>query len=326
MTTSLTSDPFISICIPAYKRLDFLKRLMDSIAIQSFRDFEVIVTDDSPSPEVAGLCSTFENSFSIRYYKNPQPFGTPENWNEAMRKAKGKWIKIMHDDDWFAETDSLQNFYDQSQEHPGCSFFFSAFRNIKEETGAETVVRCNFVDLFVLEMTPLHLFNKVYIGNPSCTLIRRDLHLFYDKRFKWVVDFEYYIRCIRKTGKYHYIDKPLINVGFNDEQVTKSCFRVPEVELPENHELLEKLGYGILRNPVVYDYYWRLYRNLGIRSGDDVRRFYNTPLHPLLRQMINGQQKVSPSLLKNGFISKPFMLVNYLFSLFTSAAVTSSPA
>ena len=40
----------ISICIPAYKHPDFLKRLLDSISIQSFRDFEVIISDDSPDP------------------------------------------------------------------------------------------------------------------------------------------------------------------------------------------------------------------------------------------------------------------------------------
>ncbi|MGZ5190970.1 MAG: glycosyltransferase family 2 protein, partial [Flavisolibacter sp.] len=36
--------PFVSICIPAYKRPDFLIRLLDSIRVQTFKDFEVIVT------------------------------------------------------------------------------------------------------------------------------------------------------------------------------------------------------------------------------------------------------------------------------------------
>ena len=65
-------DVFISICIPAYKRIDFLKRLLDSIAIQSFRDFEVIVTDDSPSDEVELFCKLYNKRFVLYYYKNEE--------------------------------------------------------------------------------------------------------------------------------------------------------------------------------------------------------------------------------------------------------------
>ena len=52
--------PFFSICIPAYKNTDYLKRLLDSISIQTFRDFEVIITDDSPDETV----STFINNYN----------------------------------------------------------------------------------------------------------------------------------------------------------------------------------------------------------------------------------------------------------------------
>ena len=46
--------PFISICIPAFQRVDYL-RLLDSIEIQSFRDFETVISDDSPGHEVQEL-------------------------------------------------------------------------------------------------------------------------------------------------------------------------------------------------------------------------------------------------------------------------------
>ena len=55
-------------------------------------------------------------------------------------------------------------------------------------------------------------------------------------------------------------------MGINEEQVTNYTFRKPEVEIPENHLMIEKMGVEILRNIFVYDYYWRLYRNLGIKS------------------------------------------------------------
>src|SRR5215470_3166789 len=100
----------ISICIPTFQRVNFLKRLLDSISVQSFKDFEVIVTDDSPEDDVRKLSQEYENKFSLRYFKNVVPLGTPANWNQAIRHARGEWIKLMHDDDWFSSSESLEIF------------------------------------------------------------------------------------------------------------------------------------------------------------------------------------------------------------------------
>jgi glycosyltransferase involved in cell wall biosynthesis len=62
-------NPKISICIPAYKQADKLEKLLHSIENQTYRDFEVIVTDDSPNDEVRDLCLMGFN-FPVFYYKN----------------------------------------------------------------------------------------------------------------------------------------------------------------------------------------------------------------------------------------------------------------
>ena len=135
MTKSKESHPFISICIPAYKRVQFLKRLLDSIQSQSFTNFEVVVTDDSPGDEVAEMCNQYLRKFSLAYYKNNSPLGTPENWNQAIRMAKGQWIKLMHDDDWFSSNESLHEYAKAIEQHQKVDFFFSAYKSVNETTG-----------------------------------------------------------------------------------------------------------------------------------------------------------------------------------------------
>src|SRR4051812_42190862 len=98
-----SAPPFISICIPAYKRVAYLQQLLESIAAQTFKDFEVIVTDDSNDDSVRRLADGFSDKLKIKYFKNEVPLGSPGNWNAAVQHATGKWIKIMHDDDWFSE-------------------------------------------------------------------------------------------------------------------------------------------------------------------------------------------------------------------------------
>lgn len=306
----------ISICIPAYKNAVFFQRLLESVAVQTFTDFEVIVTDDSPGNEVMEVCQKFSTIKSLQYYKNASPLGSPENWNEAIRKATGAWIKIMHHDDWFVHKHVLMRFYIATVSNAQCGFFFSAFKNINYADNSEQKVTCTAADLFFLRLSPLHLFKKVYIGNPSCTLVRRSANLLYDKDFKWVVDFDYYIRYIQKFKEWHYIPEILINVGFHSEQVTQDCFRNPNVEIPESHSMLEKHGLHILRNPVVYDYYWRLYRNVGVRNIQDVTKYTGKNLHPILSSMIRSQQKHSLKRLSQGIFSKTLMGAKYIQSLF----------
>src|SRR5580693_3489003 len=99
----MSMNPLISICIPAYKRTNFIRRLLDSICLQTFMDFEVIVTDDSETDEVERFCATYQSRIKLLYYRNPVALGTPGNWNEAIRRSSGQWIKLMHDDDWFSD-------------------------------------------------------------------------------------------------------------------------------------------------------------------------------------------------------------------------------
>jgi len=311
----MTDTVAISICIPAYKNTTFLRRLLDSIAIQQFRNFEVVVTDDSPDDSISDFLHQYPADFPIRYVKNPKALGTPGNWNEGLRQARGTWVKLMHDDDWFADPDALGAFHRATLEHPQTPFHFAAFTNVHEDTGRLEPVTCSPLDLALLRLSPLVLFRRVYVGNPSCTLVRRDTALFYDEEYKWAVDFEYYIRLLRRSPRFHYIDRRLLNIGFNALQVTRYTFLVREVQIPEYVSLLWKLGPRILRNPFVYDNYWRLFRNLGIRNLSDVEGLAQHPLPPAISRMIRFQRHIPLSILRQGLLSKPLMLLSYAASL-----------
>jgi glycosyltransferase involved in cell wall biosynthesis len=308
----MKSTPLISICIPAYKQVDYLRRLLDSVSIQTFKGFEVVITDDSPDNSVRILLKEYNSIPNLFYYKNEQPLGTPENWNEAIRKASGSWIKLMHNDDWFATNDALQRFFNAVQQNLNTDFLYSAFQNIEANSGKKEVVKMSATDKAFLNSNPYHLLKKVYIGNPSCTLVRNGLDIFYDKRYKFIVDFEYYIRLIQQTGMPVYINEVLINVGFHDEQVTTYTKYNPEVQIPENITFLNEQKKDILKNLVVFDYYWRLMRNLKIDSEEKLMSYLgDTKPKPSIISMVQFQKKIPASLLKIGIVSKFFMTIAY---------------
>lgn len=299
----------ISICIPAYKRSAFLQRLLNSIEIQTLRDFEVIVTDDSPDNSVQLLCQQFHSRFPLHYYRNEKAMGTPENWNEAIRRASGKWIKLMHDDDWFRRPDSLLQFA-KAVEADDHDFVFAAYADVNLHTKQEQIVWLNNFRKRSFLQEPATLLSKNIIGPPSVIMHKNNGAYWYDKNVKWVVDIDFYLQRLH-TEQIKYIPDALINVGISDQQVTVDC-RFPEVEIPENFYLLNKIGIEKLRHVLVYDAWWRLLRNFSIHKPEAIRAAgYQGPIHPVLLSMIRWQKNIPASLLKIGPFSKSLMFLHF---------------
>jgi glycosyltransferase involved in cell wall biosynthesis len=307
----------ISICIPAYKRIDYLKRLLSSIEIQHFKDYEVIISDDSNDQSVEELLKEFNGKFEIKYFKNEKALGTPSNWNHAISKATGEWIKLIHDDDWFTNEHSLEKFALATNNNNN-QFIFSAYTNKTELTNDTEKMFFNEKMKSSILKTPLLLLAKNIIGPPSVTLFHNSIKDKYDERLKWRVDIEYYIRNISKGIGFNYINEPLMNVGVSESQVTNYCLNVPSVEIPEIYILLSAYGTSPLKNIMVYDAYWRILRNTNIHSKNKLESFGQTNWPEAILNMVELQSKFNQSTLRNGFISKTLMGISYIYNQFKS--------
>lgn len=301
--------PTISICIPAFKRVGYLKRLLESISIQSFRDFEVIVTDDSNDDAVKDLVQSFQKEFAIKYFKNEIALGTPANWNCAVSKASGEWIKLMHDDDWFSTRESLSLFYKQTTYNH--KFIFTAYYGVKENDSRKLHKLSAFYGKKILE-TPYILFAQNVIGPPSVTLVHKSVFEKYDARLKWRVDVEYYMRILEQEKEFTYLDQPVINMGISGTQVTQSALNNPGIELPEAWILLKKYGGSQLKNIILYDTWWRLFRNMNIRNKKMLISYVDQEWPEIILAMIKDIGKLPPALLGIGVFSKFFMSLSYL--------------
>jgi glycosyltransferase involved in cell wall biosynthesis len=309
----MEEEVFISVCIPAYKRISFLKRLLDSIELQTYRQFEVVVTDDSPDNEVSELCRSHPLFPVIRYFKNDKKLGTPENWNESIRRAGGGWIKLMHDDDWFLDPNALKIFVVSVIKNPSRNFFFSEYTNVLLDDDGNTSTKVHLTRQWQkrLEGDPKTLLSSNRIGPPSVVMHKNIPGIHYDTALKWLVDIDFYIRFLQYS-KFMLITENLIAVGLGKEQVTKQVFRNPRVEIPENLYVLNKIGIRSLRNIIVYDAYWRFIRNLKIRSVIQIRESgYEGPIPAVIESMIRFQSCIPKAVLKTGIFSKFLMTAHY---------------
>lgn len=305
-----TSERLISICIPTYKNISYLKHLMDSIGSQTFKDFEVVVSDDSSDNTVLDFLEQYKNKFPVRYFKNTPALGTPANWNFAIRQAKGEWIKLIHDDDWLLNTTSLENFALATKS--GKKFITSAYTNCFEGSSrTETMTMSRWMKKRILKEPVTLLANNV-IGPPSVTLVHHSIKEIYEERMKWRVDMDFYIRLLRNETDFTYIKEPLVGVGISPKQVTNECLLYPEVEIPEGYLLLEKYGTLPLKNVRVFDAWWRILRNLSIKEKRQLELFGNKPWPLIIEEMVKQEAALPSWALKNGVTSKLCMILSYL--------------
>lgn len=301
--------PLVSICIPAYERPVYLKRLLDSVAKQTFKDFEVIITDDSSSDAVEELLFESNYKFELSYQRNRHPLGTPRNWMEGIKLASGQWIKIMHDDDWFTDRYSLENFAAHIDE--GADVLFSGYLSFDEKSSQSLQKTISQNTFQLIRKDPHRLFANNLIGPPSVVLFRKSMQELYDPQLKWLVDLEAYVRMIRRYTS-RYIALPLVTMSYNETQVTRSCFRNPSIEIPEALYFYKKHGLASIRSWKSYDGWWRLIRNLSIRTETQLRDYAEgLPVPSFLLRIVRFQQKISPGILNWGPVSKLLMTISY---------------
>lgn len=234
--------PLISICIPAYNQVDNIKQLLKSIQAQTFRDFEVIVSDDSRGSEVENVVKLEDWGFEISYFRNNVAKGSPGNWNHAISKARGSWIKLMHHDDWFEYPNSLEQFVNAINNQPNEKFFFCGTWIFDTQKKNKYIYKPSKLRFEFISEKPAELFHANVIGAPTTTLIHTDIQELYDENLIWLVDIEYYSRLICKYGVAKISEALIATSAEQPDQLTSSLKDNKQVELKEFFYCYNKLS------------------------------------------------------------------------------------
>lgn len=244
--------PKVSICIPVYKDINGVKRLLKSISEQSFTDYEIIITDDSPNEDAKTVFEEF--SLQIIYVHNDKPLGACGNWNKSIDLATGEYIKIVHQDDFFTSQDSLANFVRMLDENPQADFAFSGSRQVTicKDNPFDT---SNYYDRCISDenlenMTKDYrdLYNGDWVGAPSATIFRR-CDVRFDDSLTWIIDVDFYMSMLKRNSNFVCTKEPLISIGVSDTQLTNKCIEDGELNIFEYRHVMQKFD---LQNEAVY--------------------------------------------------------------------------
>jgi len=184
--------PFFSVAIPTWgikgKGAEYLEHSFNIIAQQSFTDYEVVISDHSEDDEIKNLCDSWSSMMDIKYIRNFKGRGKiAPNMNNAIEHSSGVFIKMLFQDDFLYDTDSLQIIFDSIAENQDKNWFITACVHTED---------C--VTMYD-RMTPYY-HDRIYAGVntiscPTVLTVRNDKDSpMFDESLNWLVDVEYYKR------------------------------------------------------------------------------------------------------------------------------------
>lgn len=97
-------DIMFSIVIPTYKRPALLREtLVSAMQQDTTESYEIIVVDNEPYEETVSETQKVIQEFTcdrLLYFRNKENIGLCGNWNRCVELARGRYVTILHDDDW----------------------------------------------------------------------------------------------------------------------------------------------------------------------------------------------------------------------------------
>lgn len=251
-----------------------LEKTMQSVASQSFKDFEYVIVDGASTDGSVEMIKKYESQFAhLRWLSEPDA-GIYNAMNKGIRMASGDYIQILNSADALASDVVTEKMLAALEEKGKPSILYGnmikCFPN-----GRKVVDKC----FAGQEITMLGMFTSTLNHDPA--YIRRDLfekYGYYDESLKIVSDWKWYLQAIVLGGEqplYVDLDVTLFDMtGISENAHSKTMIReerrnvldelVPSVYLHDYQQYADDiyLMQRVRRHPWAYKIVWFVERCL----------------------------------------------------------------
>ena len=125
----------VSVIVPVYNTGKRLRRCVESLVNQTYKDKEVIIVDDGSESETAELCEELVREYGIVTCYHQKNSGVSAARNFGIEKAKGAYLFFADADD-YAETGMLQCMVDNVLKHKAELVIAGYFYDIPHQDGS----------------------------------------------------------------------------------------------------------------------------------------------------------------------------------------------
>jgi glycosyltransferase involved in cell wall biosynthesis len=91
--------PETTVVLATYNGEKFIAEFLRSLIAQSYRDFDVVVSDDCSTDKTISIIESFQSKLGISFSKNSTNVGPSQNFSRATNMATGEFIAFADQDD-----------------------------------------------------------------------------------------------------------------------------------------------------------------------------------------------------------------------------------
>lgn len=96
--------PLVSVALATYNGERYLRRQLDSVLAQTYRNIEIVVSDDCSRDGTVAILEEYRRAHGITFRVNERNFGFVRNFERALAGCSGEFIALSDQDDiWLPE-------------------------------------------------------------------------------------------------------------------------------------------------------------------------------------------------------------------------------
>jgi glycosyltransferase involved in cell wall biosynthesis len=221
-------DSLVSVIIATYNSSSYVVETLESVLNQTWKELELIITDDCSSDNSVELCQEWLIENQCRFVRTKilsfeKNTGIAANANRGLHAAKGIWIKFLGADDTLKPS-CIEDNVSWITSHDGAKVLFSRIEIYKNKFDPQFLIQTtpgvpyDQNGILAPERSAESQYKMLLISDrihytPSIFLHRDTLLSLggFDEKYRMLEDYPLWIKLTRKGHKLHFMDKVTVN-------------------------------------------------------------------------------------------------------------------
>jgi glycosyltransferase involved in cell wall biosynthesis len=230
--------PLVSIIIPTYNDAINLQRSLQSVANQSYKNWEIVVVDNNSTDNTDEVISYFSDS-AIRLQKISNNGVIAASRNMGIQSSTGEWVAFLDSDDlWYP--DKLRVSIEAILNNENVDIFSTDEMVVDELTGREWKLKhgTNARNVYRSLLTDGNCLS------PSAIILRRKFlmenHIFFREDTKYIMseDYDFWLRLAKNGARFYFIDS------------VQGQYTIHDKNASNKFELFQKNSMNVVRDHV----------------------------------------------------------------------------
>ncbi len=213
----MLDNSLVSIIMPTYNSSLFIENSINSILKQSYRNFELLITDDNSTDNTVFLIRKYINlDTRIKLFQNDKNYGAAISRNISLKFAKGRFIAFCDSDDIWVDDKLIKQinflkFYN-------IAFTFSSYNRILNNKFIGVVTPPFF-------LTYKKLLRYCPIGTSTVIYDTKIIPKMEFPNFRTRQDYALWLILFQTIGHTYSMKEPLVNYNVSDTSLSSNKFK-----------------------------------------------------------------------------------------------------